>query len=242
MTYICVKGHASDDSDYCSVCGFKMEGTQSSIKSVDFGASSAIDSVVQLNIGKKQENCPSCGIPHKNGLKFCEMCGYNFEDKTPLAQTVVNPALDKLIALTADAPVLQVTASPVVNAMNNNIHPDFKVVITADSSLYTEDADNPFPQNTSERIFHLDLEENLVGRTNRTKNINPEIPLNDAGVSHRHMKFIKSLGGIWQALELGSSNGTKVNGVELEAGVPVDIKSGDSFTLGMWTRITVKNR
>ncbi|MBC7475395.1 MAG: FHA domain-containing protein [Candidatus Sericytochromatia bacterium] len=241
MTYICIKGHTSDDSDYCSVCGFKIESTQSSLGNPT--NDSVIDVLEQLNLGKPSETCPQCNIPHKKNLKFCEMCGYNFDDKQSKLQTLVNPALDNLIALTSvDNSIVSVPSS-ITNALQDDaVHPDLKVIITADRSMYVEDLDNPFPENTQERIFHLDLEENLVGRVNRAKNINPEIPLNDAGVSHRHMKFLKSRGGLWQALELGSSNGTKINTVELVSGVPVDIKAGDIFTLGMWTCITVKKR
>jgi pSer/pThr/pTyr-binding forkhead associated (FHA) protein len=40
--------------------------------------------------------------------------------------------------------------------------------------------------------------------------------------------------------DLGSSNGTKLNGAEVASLVDLPLKSGDQLTLGHWTRITVE--
>lgn len=92
-----------------------------------------------------------------------------------------------------------------------------------------------------ERIFHLDLDENLVGRDSSSMNSNPEIPVADGGASRRHLKFVR-VDGSFMALELGSSNGTLLNGVPLAVGVPVPISPGSELRLGMWTRIIIEAR
>lgn len=61
---VCPKGHESDDSDFCSVCGVKM------------GAAPA-DAVAPAAAGG--EKCPDCGVArHAEDSVFCEDCGYNF--------------------------------------------------------------------------------------------------------------------------------------------------------------------
>jgi pSer/pThr/pTyr-binding forkhead associated (FHA) protein len=40
--------------------------------------------------------------------------------------------------------------------------------------------------------------------------------------------------------DIGSANGTTLNGVELEPLVDTPLKAGDEITLGHWTRLTVQ--
>ena len=96
------------------------------------------------------------------------------------------------------------------------------------------------PVNEPERLFHLDLEENLIGRRSDSKKIYPTIPIEDPGISHRHCKLLIEADGSVYILDLGSTNGTGLNGVELPAGVKKDLKNGDQITLGCWTQITVR--
>jgi pSer/pThr/pTyr-binding forkhead associated (FHA) protein len=73
------------------------------------------------------------------------------------------------------------------------------------------------------------------------RGIYPDIPLNfDDAVSHRHALIVRQSDGIFILRDIGSSNGTKLNGVELQPMVDTPIKDGDEFTLGHWTRIKVK--
>jgi pSer/pThr/pTyr-binding forkhead associated (FHA) protein len=98
------------------------------------------------------------------------------------------------------------------------------------------------PQGAAERIFPLDLDENLVGRRSDTKGVYPEVEVNDPGVSHRHLKFIKQSDGTFAALELGSANGTELNGANLDAGVSTPVKAGDELIIGIWTRLQLRAR
>lgn len=115
--------------------------------------------------------------------------------------------------------------------------------IQSDPSLCPDDESRAaFPADgIPERIFHLDLDENLVGRDSSSMNSNPEIPLADAGASRRHLKFVRA-DGSFMALELGSSNGTLLNGLPLAVGVPSPIQPGSELRLGMWTRIIIEAR
>ena len=99
------------------------------------------------------------------------------------------------------------------------------------------------PADRHERVFHLDLAEELVGRRSQRRNINPEISLDtDDGVSHRHAKVILQPDGSVSILDMGSSNGTAVNGVDLKPNVLTPLAAGDSVCIGRWTCLTLRPR
>ena len=68
----------------------------------------------------------------------------------------------------------------------------------------------------------------------------PEIPLDfDDAVSSRHATLTVQPDGQLVLRDIGSSNGTMYNGIELKPMQDYPLRNGDSFTLGHWTRITV---
>jgi phosphoserine phosphatase RsbU/P len=66
---------------------------------------------------------------------------------------------------------------------------------------------------------------------------NCEICITDARISRSHL-LIETNQGVWQVRDLGSSHGTRVNGVRIDPGIPVVIEDGDRLRLGQ-TRIDV---
>jgi pSer/pThr/pTyr-binding forkhead associated (FHA) protein len=117
------------------------------------------------------------------------------------------------------------------------------LIVTTDPSLVEEpDPATPCPVGAPDRLFPLDLAENLVGRRSERKGIYPEVEISDPGVSHRHLKLIRESDGSFVALELGSANGTRLNGAPMIPGVPLPVKAGDEFVLGIWTRLTLRAR
>lgn len=115
------------------------------------------------------------------------------------------------------------------------------IVITVDASLNSEpDANVPCPTDEPERMFHLDLEESLIGRRSKSKEFHSDIPISDPGISHRHCKLVKEVDGSIALMDVGSTNGTQLNGNEAPPGVKMPLKSGDQITLGCWTRITIR--
>ena len=98
------------------------------------------------------------------------------------------------------------------------------------------------PQNAPERTFPLDLDENLVGRRSDKKDIHPELMVADPGISRRHLSIRRREDGGLLVIELGSTNGTSLNEVPLEPGIPTPLKDGDQLTLGCWTRMTIRAR
>ena len=98
------------------------------------------------------------------------------------------------------------------------------------------------PGDMRERIFPLDLADHLIGRRSDSEDIHPEIVIGDPGISRRHVRVLRGPDGALSALDLGSMNGTRLNGTPLEANVPTPLKEGDQITLGCWTRLTVAAR
>lgn len=110
--------------------------------------------------------------------------------------------------------------------------------LQVDPSLNTDpDPDLPCPVGEPERVFPLDFADNLIGRRSERRGIFPEINVNDPCASHRHAKLTRQADGSFALLDLGSTNGTLLNGVEVTPNVLQPLKDGDQITLGCWTRI-----
>lgn len=261
MSYQCPKGHTSTDPDYCSECGAKIG--QSSAAPV---------TVKSVTKSAAQEICPDCGTPRAQDARFCEVCRYDFMDgKTGTAEKVVAASQPKVPDVPevkepvkeekkeaeaasggACIPAGSAEAADKSSANNDSniiskddiiIGQKLNIVILVDKvRLAQNTVETSIKPDSIDRVFPLDLNENLVGRRSNAKGIYPEIEINDPGVSHRHLKFIKQPDGSFAVLELGSANGTEYNGVQLDAGVPTVIKAGDEFAIGLWTTLKVVSR
>jgi hypothetical protein len=121
--------------------------------------------------------------------------------------------------------------------------PRLNIVVVTDPSLVEDEEERKqCPQGAPELVFPLDLEENLVGRRSDAMKIYPEIDLSDPGVSHRHVKLLRQPDGSFAALELGSKNGTTLNGVALKPGLVTPLAAGDELLVGTWTRLQLRRR
>jgi FHA domain/Double zinc ribbon len=232
-TYKCPKGHLSTEADYCSECGAKINGMPKQAIASDFTAT--VPLVVPDAIA-----CPDCGATHEaDSGNFCEICGYNFATKAhgevPIASPSTHNPVD--IKTSINQPLISNPDSAPTNRQTDII---LEVIITIDPSLRCQDSP-PAPTNQSPIIIKIEKPSNLIGRHSEMRGIHPDIPLNfDDAVSHRHALLIQQPDGSLILRDIGSSNGTKLNGVELQPMVDVPIKDGDEFTLGHWTRIKLR--
>ncbi len=213
-SYKCPKNHESTESDFCSVCGAKIQGSPE--------VTTAVQKTATLT-------CPDCSAPHDpHSGNFCEICGYNFTSGAH-----------------GDLPPANITPTPLLkqeeltSSIGEKTHLTWAVVATVDPSLYEEGSPQP-PTNQAPIIFHLEKENNLIGRSSSRRGIYPEVDLDfDDAVSHRHALLSCQPDGTLIVRDIGSTNGTKLNGVELTAMIDAPIKEGDELTLGHWTRMTV---
>jgi hypothetical protein len=234
MEWTCPKGHVSSDSDYCSECGVKLGGAASAITPA---TAIAPEELAQAAGG---EPCPVCSTRRVVGARFCEVCRYDFETATgprPLVPKIPVPS-------TADIPSQHpIEAASPPPAPSGPVPQHWDIIVAVDAALNTHpDPAQPCPQNAPERIFPLDLDENLVGRRSDKKDIHPEIMVADPGISRRHLSIRRRDDGGFLAIELGSTNGTLLNAAPLEPGIPTPLKDGDQMTFGCWTRMTIRAR
>jgi hypothetical protein len=219
-TYICPKGHASTESDYCSECGVKINGNT--------GRKSTITTAITTNTNV--EICPDCSAVHEpDSGQFCEICGYNFVTGSH-GEVPITP-LKTPSKLTNNPTVIPPSTS------SNN----WQIIVTIDPFLRLPESPEP-PTNQPPLIFNLEKSTNLIGRNSQAKANYPEIALDfDNAISHRHAVLNLQPDGTLILRDIGSSNGTIFKGKELKPMVDVNLQDGDEFTLGHWTKITIKS-
>jgi hypothetical protein len=241
MQRTCPKGHVSADPDYCSECGAKLDGTPSAI------AAAAGIAPHDLMTGAGGPPCPVCATPRVVGSRFCEVCRFDFQGAAaaPAAEAAVpaeaapapSPGKQQSKATAASPP-----PGPAVIS-SEPVPQHWDVIVAVDPAINKNpDPAQPCPQNAPERVFPLDLDENLVGRRSDRKDIHPEIMVADPGISRRHLSIRRRDDGGILAIELGSTNGTSLNDAPLEPGIPTPLCDGDQLALGCWTRLTIRAR
>jgi hypothetical protein len=253
-TYQCPKGHASTDPDYCSECGALIGQPTVSHDTPATGASTP-----------GAEVCPDCKTPRTPGARYCEVCRYEFDtgksgvETSPAAAEPAVPSASPDVDSSPSSPSLAAvpvatgaTPAPAATSGGTDVADNtpvsapaqrLNVVIITDPSLVEdEEQRKQCPQGAPDLIFPLDLDENLVGRRSDDKKIYPEIDIRDPGVSHRQLKILKQADGSYVALELGSANGTTLNGTTLKPGLPTPIGVGDELIIGLWTRLRIQGR
>jgi hypothetical protein len=227
MTFPCPSGHDSDESDYCSVCGSAIPaGAAAAPAPLPHAGASPTAPALPRPTGS---SCPVCGEPRVSDARFCEVCRYDFVARKagppPAAPAQASPA-------PANSP------SPAPPAEG----PRWRLVVTVDASLDTEPDPAASPPNEPERMFPVEQDELLVGRRDDRQQIRPAVPLHDPGASRRHAKVMRNADGSLSLHDLGSTNGTKINGQDVVSGALRALAEGDEITLGRWTRIRVEAR
>lgn len=102
-----------------------------------------------------------------------------------------------------------------------------------------------FPHYCPARTFVLVAPQMLIGRRSQSRGIDPEIDLSgpplDPGVSSLHAVLLPWPDGGWDLIDVGSVNGTIVNGSSdpIAAKVPVPLGAGDRIKIGAWTVLTM---
>ncbi len=114
----------------------------------------------------------------------------------------------------------------------------WQIAISFDSSPQT--ADSPVPPARPTQVVDLAVGSYLIGRTSQKRAISPEIPLDfDDAVSHRHAVLEMRADRSLILRDIGSANGTSLNGHEIPLTRDIPLQDGDAVTLGHWTKITI---
>jgi hypothetical protein len=170
--------------------------------------------------------CPQCNAENLTGALVCGKCGFllgsQIGERTEKVQ--LGDVLKQTNLIIPQPPVTQPTAT-------DNL--DFGMM-----AFYISNSTTPLILPTSTPL--------LIGRTNHTKNRQPQVDLTGFGghvfgVSREHAEIQQTLFG-YSIKDLGSSNGTTLNGISLNAHLEYPLKSEDQLKVGMITiKVVFKN-
>lgn len=158
--------------------------------------------------------CPVCGTARVADDRFCESCGHDF----------------------SAAPAS--TGPPAAG---------WELVIVADRHYFdrvvAQEID--FPGDVEPRRLALDQAELRVGRGRPGAESPPDgIDLtgaaDDPALSRLHAVIARQGDGSYTIEDVGSTNGTELNGRALPSHDPVTLDDGDRIQLGAWTTMTVR--
>lgn len=212
----------STETDFCSHCGFEIQSAAPAASPASTPASSGTSSPPASG---PVEHCPKCTAERDDpGSPFCGTCGYNFVTKQGGDAVIPEPT-------PAPSTVAPVTSAPVA-VVGSGSGPRMDVVITVDFAAVTA------PKVRPSLTFPLFDEESLIGRKNSA--LKQTLAIEDDAVSKRHALIVRRADGSFIIRDLGSTNGTKVNGTSLVAGADHPLKEGDIITMGEFTIITVQ--
>jgi pSer/pThr/pTyr-binding forkhead associated (FHA) protein len=167
--------------------------------------------------------CPACKHEEYDGTLFCSECGtqlWEGEAAQPDdAQDTQRFGVDELTR----APDGQV--EPALTEMPGALATPRQLVVRIQGSV--------------EPIFLLGRSEYRLGRSDPRQGIRPDLDLGpyralELGVSRLHA-VLTCAGSTVTVTDLGSTNGTLVNGTRLEPNTPLVLRDGDELRLGKLT-------
>lgn len=146
--------------------------------------------------------CPHCGWENFEGIIYCDRCGVALVN-LPLATRVLSGSQGEQIR-------------------GDVLGPDSVLI------LQVEQHDSPIMVQIRQDL--------ILGRVTQTGDLTTYINLtpfgaDEAGVSRRHARLLRDGNAVY-LMDLNSTNGTRVNGEALAAGVEKRLHDGDELLLG----------
>lgn len=219
----CPSGHDSTASDFCDVCGSRLQAyfpVQSPGARPTVAPRPPVPAQRPPGSEPRGGPCPECRTPRAG--RFCEECGYDFASHTGGHSGPDVP----------DGAV-------------------WRVVVAADPAYYQymvdQDMLDPdqlvFPSNNRQRRLTLTGDKVHIGRRSVSRGFTPEIDLGgpggDPAISQNHAILLARPGDRWAILDPGSTNGTAINGTgnPITPNVEVPLNDSDRIYVGAWTVI-----
>ncbi|PWH15499.1 MAG: hypothetical protein DDG60_05755 [Anaerolineae bacterium] len=151
--------------------------------------------------------CPNCKHQESDGAIFCSECGMQLVQYTPGETQRFDTATGELQTVSAPQPVSQVPAWISLHLLESG-----QILPISDRMEFT------------------------MGRVSENQPIMPDIDLSpfkafDNGVSRLHAVIRNNAGNI-VIMDLGSSNGTYINGMRIVPNIEQPLRHGDIVALG----------
>jgi pSer/pThr/pTyr-binding forkhead associated (FHA) protein len=220
MSFTCPRGHHSVSDDYCSVCGIRNPAT-----SVLAGVRTARED------GTGETVCLVCGVQRDGTDRYCVNCGYDFEMGEPFVPVATaEPEMSNGSSAAMDMAPSAPTSAPSPSS------PSLVLLSGVNTMRFDDPGSPPPPLDLTERTFILDRHSIVIGREGGSL----DIPIHgDPYISRRHAEIVW-MGSAWGIRDLGSTNGTRVNGVPLEGSEVKLLGPDDVIELGFFSQLTVR--
>jgi pSer/pThr/pTyr-binding forkhead associated (FHA) protein len=162
------------------------------------------------------QRCSHCSAQQLDGAIFCSECGATLIASGPRRETTAS--LNR--AATPGGPPVSEESTPLI----------------LDAPPQAPRAVSLVVINSGRRISLDAADDLLVGRKDNQRGIYPDVDLGldggyDAGVSRRHALIVAAAAG-FAVQDLGSANGTFVNGRRLGPDAPAPLRHGDELKFG----------
>lgn len=246
MSFVCSDDpqHQSITDEFCSICGAPVQndnigGPSNQAVTMQGKFSSAA--------GRTAANgCPTCGIARIAGDVFCGNCGTEYatgslvmpEPAMPNPPAVIGTApseVQEAVAAQSEPPSVPPQTVTNTRALGSPTIGSLRAVLCIDlTPRECREVDAVPPSDCSERIFILDNEILPFGRTSAW------MPIPDSGASRRHGEFLRHADGYYGLRDVGSANGTLLNGSPLQGQEIRRVKAGDIVTVGFWHIIRIE--
>ncbi len=166
------------------------------------------------------QNCPNCGHQNRPGIVFCENCGASLVGKRSL-----------------DTKALDTSSEQEVSDMGVNPSVLSGVKTQGTANFDRGDGLRLEVEGSPEGVSITPTQETIFGRRDPATGAMPDVDLTPfagyrMGVSRRHAAIRYGDDNTLDIWDLGSSNGTFLNGQRLSAHRPYRLHDGDEIRLG----------
>jgi hypothetical protein len=215
----CPQGHESADAEYCDICG-TPNPAYSIVRDPGVGS--------QAGRWSMAEPCLVCGTQRFGVDRYCTNCGYDFEMDLPLGHGAETMVEQPMPATNGMPPAMMATASAA---------PSLALVTDVNVNRFDEPGSPPPPADVSERLYIVDRSPIVIGRDGS----NLDVPIHgDPYVSRRHAEIVWTGSG-WGIRDLGSTNGTRINGVVLQGSEVRHLMPEDVIEVGFFSQLKVRS-
>ena len=169
------------------------------------------------------QQCPNCGQNNRPGIIFCEKCGTSLIGNVPLSTKSLDASSDQEHVING------ISVDEIKEGLAKN-----NTVFKKGTALRLEVAGSADPITLQPKA------DTLFGRRDPATGAMPDVDLTPfagyrMGVSRRHAAIRHSTEETLELWDLGSSNGTFLNGQRLSAHRPYLLHDGDDIRLGQMT-------